>query len=173
MRRRGLLGERRLDLVPAEEFDELQADIDRRAAGAEVLSACLRRFPGTAQAITGRQARDAARKALRDYRGASETPPGLSTEKPSSVTAWWCPRCGGIDAPRECIDVCIRKPVEWVNATAYAQLGARAQLLADQETRMLATVRTLAFVTPKPGHEVITHAALQDTVRRALAHNAA
>ncbi len=166
-------GERRLDLVPADEFDELQADTERRAAGIEVLSECLRNCPATAEALTSRQARERSRTALRDQRTASGTPRGVDTNEPSIVTAWWCPRCGGIDAPQECIDVCIRKPVEWVNATAYAQLRERAQSLVDQESEMLAAVRALAFVTPKLGQEHKTLAALQRVARCALENSAA
>jgi len=35
------------------------------------------------------------------------------------VIVWRCEDCGGIDAPQECIDVCIWGPADWVDATSY------------------------------------------------------
>ena len=66
-------------------------------------------------------------------------------------TTWWCPRCGGVDAPQPCLGICVWRPFEWVAAEDYEQ--ARSQLgdALDEERGLRELLRRAATITPRPG----------------------
>jgi len=162
--------ERRLELVPAFEHDRL-ADQNAETAGqvAELRATVERFLAGAtgvrdaAQALAG--ARQEARATLATLR--SSAPPLPEDDVEPSV-AWWCERCGGIDAPAPCIGVCIRKPAEWVNARCYQHERAHGVRLLAERRGLIATVRALAFTSPRPGQEERHLRALSERALSAL-----
>ncbi len=144
----------RLDLIPAETFDAMLA-----AGG--VLPAAAAAFTEIAEAAAGeppdgdfeaayKELQTRARKALHDHPdGFTETPEWVGEVRPRATS--WCPVCGGLDAPMECIDVCRWVRAEWVDNDRY--LAARAELLPawQRERRLRALASQIAHVTPRDG----------------------
>ncbi len=144
----------RLDLIPAETFDAMvTADPVLRTAAAA--------FSRIVEAVAGepssgdfeaayRELQASARKALHDHPDAfTETPEWVGEVRPRATS--WCPVCGGLDAPMECIDVCRWVRAEWVDNDRY--LAARARLLPEweRERHLRTLVAQLAHVTPREG----------------------
>lgn len=151
----------RFDVVPAADVDELA-----QAAGAwERRAAALRPVVATlAAGDSGRvvieseadaeAAFRAARAGARDALAVLGPPPpvaGLDEEPIEPVTTWWCPDCGGLDAPQPCIGICIRPQLTWANAALYVPLRERALAARGSARELEAIVRALAMVTPRAG----------------------
>jgi hypothetical protein len=68
-----------------------------------------------------------------------------------TTVVWRCPDCGGLEATQPCIGVCIWRPLEWVEAAAFAT--ARAQALRDLELErsLFDLVARFVRVTPRDG----------------------
>jgi hypothetical protein len=145
----GCGGERRLDLVPAQAHDELVEAAAATEARVQALRAAVRPLTAAPPADAERAYRalqDAARAALH----AHAEPPPLD-ERERVRTTWWCPSCGGIDAPQPCLGICVWRPFEWVEAGHYEQARARARAAHDQERSLRALLRRAASVTPRQG----------------------
>jgi hypothetical protein len=147
--------ERKLEIVSAGEHDELTAlGVTRRArieALSEVVEELQRGAPdhGEWQRAYGslqQSARSVLRRCAAEARAAQRLP-----EDAESVIVWRCPQCGGLDAPQECIGVCIWRPSEWVNVNLYEAELSRAQLDFELERSLLGLVARLAFVAPREG----------------------
>jgi hypothetical protein len=124
----------------------------RERAGA--FAAIVRSFAATDPDRAGTEAayrsfQQAARDVLRRYPDRSRD--GDDDEPSQRVKTWWCPDCGGIDAPQPCLGVCIRRPIEWVPAARYEQETAIALAERERERILRALLRDLAFVTPREG----------------------
>ena len=141
--------EERLDLVPAGEHDELVALAEACHAGARRLHDVVRSLTGAAPADPQAAYRDLqlrARAALRDQ------PASPALPEPAHVsTTWWCPGCGGVDAPQPCIGVCVWRRVEWVAAERYEEARERARRALDEERHLRSLLRRAATATPRPG----------------------
>jgi hypothetical protein len=154
--------EQRFDLVPAEEHDELIAWTRACHARAAVLRAVVR--PLTAQSPPAdaerayRELQRAARSALDEHE-----PVALAPRAPVSTT-WWCPQCGGVEAPQPCIGVCVWRPVEWIAAARYGEARAEADRALGAEGALLALARRAVTVTPRPGQWERGWAALASVV---------
>ena len=173
----GGCSERKLELVSGDDYDELAAaaaDCRARVQGLRAVAGELARTepgPGGWQAAYEAVQRS-ARAALRRYRPAPDGPGGTggtggTLPAAGTVTVWRCPDCGSVDAPQECIGVCIWHPAEWVEATAYEAERLRAAADLDSERALAGLLRTLAYVTPRAGHWEQSWRALQAEARRA------
>jgi hypothetical protein len=168
----GGCSERKLELVSGDDYDELAAaaaDCRARVPGLRGVAWELARTepgPGEWQAAYEALQRS-ARAALRRYHPAPGGPgdPGDPLPVADTVTVWRCPDCGSVDAPQECIGVCIWHPAEWVEATAYEAERLRAAADLETERALAGLVRTLAYVTPRPGHWERSWRALQAEAR--------
>jgi hypothetical protein len=140
--------EERFDLVPAEEHDELVAWTEACHARADALRGAVR--PLTAEAPADRET--AYRELQRAARTALREQPPVALPEPAPVsTTWWCPDCGGLEAPQPCIGICVWRPVQWVAAARYDEARAAAQRAVAQETAWRAVARRAATVTPRAG----------------------
>jgi hypothetical protein len=160
--------ERKLELVPASDYDRAQTQGDAAAAQIEKLRLLLESFVASdsadpAQALPGLAA--SARAVLRD---APATSVVAEDEETEPVVTWWCPRCGGIDAPQPCIGVCISRPVEWANRQDFDRVRDRRASLLDQLRELTDVARALGFVTPRSGQEERNWQALQARASQAL-----
>jgi hypothetical protein len=145
--------ERKLELVDAYAHDQLEEHASAAQARCVALRALAVRLaseqPGPGEwEHAYRSLQQAARSVL------GERPPeGDAEDEPAAIaTTWWCPRCGGIDAPQPCIGVCVWRPVEWVRAEDYEAARARARAAHVQERALRSLLGTLATVTPRAGH---------------------
>jgi hypothetical protein len=111
-----------------------------------------------------------ARSALRETTNRAPQEPDVPDEV-DRITAWRCLTCGWTEAPRECLGVCVRNPVEMVPATEYDELRARADYPRRQLEALGAVVRQFAWVRPRAGESERTWQALQAHGRAALAHD--
>ena len=167
--------ERRLELVPAALHDALRHDRELAESEHAQLRAAVERFraagpPAPKDVVDALRtaSQDAARALAEVRQPESSRFVGAADEL---VVAWWCPRCGGVDAPQPCIDVCIHRPVEWVSARLFADEQRRYNDVLERNRRLADTLVTLAFLTPRPGTEARNWLALQDRARAALEHD--
>lgn len=149
----GDCSEHRLPLVQADDFDALCLAVETARASLKVLAPVARSLTDTPPSEQRCQEaygalRIAARAALDHARPADER---CDWGTPAVRIGWWCAQCGNVDAYEPCIDVCIWRDAEWVNAglyTAEYERGA-GDLRAAQALRGL--LRQIAAVAPLDG----------------------
>jgi hypothetical protein len=139
--------------------------LDRRVAQLRELAAAL--VDQTPPAWT--ELRDQARQAVR-----LPAPPEPEVDV---LEAWGCPRCGRIDAPQQCLGICVRRPGAVADVSEYRQLAARSEAVATADAALMHLARMVASVRPRPGQEEQTREALRIRARelpmRVLLINAA
>jgi len=168
----GTCPERRVELVRGSEYDQLAAAgmaCRDRIRGLQAVAAELAQADPADGEWEGAYGalQQSARAALRRFRQVPEDRDDLAFPA-QTVVVWRCPDCGGVDAPQECIDVCIWRPAQWVDAACYEQERSRA--LADREAErfLAALLGRLAFATPRAGQWERSLRALQTQARRML-----
>ncbi len=144
--------EERLDLVGADAMAELAAERRRSRSAAVALRELVSATAGlTADGDSAEHAypqlQAMAREALRTH------PPGAAAgaPEPRAATVWWCPDCGGADAPQPCLGVCVWHPVDWVRRELWDTELAGWEADLEQELALRRFARQVAFVTPRPG----------------------
>ncbi len=169
----GACSERRLELVSGSDYDELTA----------VAAACRVRIEGFG-AVVGELARtepgpgevrvayaalqQSARSALRRCRPAAGGRGDELLSPADTVIVWRCEDCGGVDAPQECIDVCIWGPADWVDAALYESQRSRAAVDREVEQSLAGLLRRFASATPRDGQWERSWRAFQSQARLAL-----
>ncbi len=144
--------ERKLELVDAAAHDELVAAAEAAEASAAAFSPVALALAGPPPQATEaesayRSLQAAARRLLRANPHGEDPDPA-----PVEVaTTWWCPRCGGVDAPQPCLGICVWRPVEWVPVERYEAACARAGTARADERRLRSLLRRAAAVTPSAG----------------------
>jgi hypothetical protein len=94
---------------------------------------------------------------------------GIDLEHPAEpAITWWCPVCGGIDAPEECLGICIWRPVAWVERSLYERRREQAMSASRDEQCLRGLVRRIAFVTPRAGQWERGWNAIQADARETL-----
>ena len=109
-----------------------------------------------------------ARSALRQLNLNNPEHPRAADEV-DRIAAWYCPNCGAIEAPRNCLGICIRRPVEAVPAAQYDKARERYERARRATAELSGVVRQLAWVTPRPGEWERTARALHARALQALA----
>lgn len=160
--------ERKLELVAASELDALidleQASRARAQALRSVLSRFLAAPDGPPPDGSPALARAALRRHGREWAAASRA---LEAEV-EPVVAWWCERCGGLDAPAPCLGVCLRRSAQWASLDALRRRREVAARRLEDEQRLAGAVRALALTHPRPGREAQHAEALAELAGRAL-----
>lgn len=160
--------EHRLELVSAADFDGLEADRSAVRARIEAFRLVVDALAAAEPAPDGWEA------AYRATQGAAlavlkcHTTSDHSDEPAEYVTTWWCAGCGAIDAPQPCLGICIWRPAEWVNRTAYEPERSRAAAERDAERILVRLLRRAAFVTPRDDQWERNWRALHADAREAL-----
>lgn len=67
------------------------------------------------------------------------------------VVAWWCNRCGGVDAPQPCLGICVWHSVDWTPYDTYARLRERVIAAYEMYRRERSLVWRLVHTTPRRG----------------------
>ena len=169
----GACRERRLELVGGSDYDELTAVAAACRVRVERLRALVgelaRTEPGPGE---WRAAYEALQQSARSvWRGSGPAARGRDEERPSpaqTVIIWRCEDCGGVDAPQECIDVCIWGPADWVDAASYEAERSRAARDREVERPLAGLLRRFAFATPRDGQWERSWRAFQSEARLAL-----
>jgi hypothetical protein len=142
--------EQKLELVRAAADEQLV----RLAAAAR---ACIEAFGPVAEKLRSpfedetryRALQQQARDALHLH--PDDSAAQVDWDAPSEpVTTWWCPECGGLEAPQPCLGICIWRPVEWVRLDVYESHREAALAERDWERRLRQLLRSVAWVTPRP-----------------------
>ena len=169
----GACRERRLELVSGSDYDELTAvtaarrdRIDRYGA---VVGELARTEPGPGEWRAAYEAlQRSARSVLRRSGPAAGDRGDELPARAETVTVWRCGDCGGVDAPRECIDVCLWGPADWVDAALYEPQRSRATVDREVERSLAGLLRRFAFTTPRDGQWERSWRALQSQARLAF-----
>ncbi len=169
----GACRERRLELVSGGDYDDLAAAAAAcrlRIEGLwDVVGELARREPGPGEWRAAYEAvRQSARSALRRSGPAARGRHDELLSPAETVIVWRCQECGGVDAPQECIDVCIWGPVDWVDAASYESERSRAAVDREVEQSLAGLLRRLAFATPRDGQWERSWRAFQSQARLAL-----
>ena len=153
------------DDVPLDLVDV--AHVEAAAARLEALEARIFALRPLAEAVAAGSAGDlpAARSRAREL---GRLPAARAATEPEVVQAWGCPDCGRIEAPQPCLGICVRRPVLMADASEQRALAERAAQAARFEHGLAALARMVAHVTPRPGAEERTWAALAARARSAL-----
>jgi hypothetical protein len=169
----GACRERRLELASGSDYDELTAVAAAcrvRIKGFwAVVGELARREPGpgevrVAYAALQQQARSVLRRS-----GPAAGGRGDELLSPAeTVIVWRCQDCGGVDAPQECIDVCIWGPADWVDAALYESQRARAAADREVEQSLAGLLRRFASATPREGQWERSWDAFQSQARLTL-----
>ncbi len=169
----GACRERRLELVSGGDYEELTAATAARRVRIEGLwavvgeLACTEPGPGEWR-IAYEAVQQSARSALRRFRPAAESRDDELLSPAQTVIVWRCEDCGGVDAPQECIDVCIWGPADWVDAASYEPERSRAAVDREVEQSLTGLLRRFAFATPRDGQWERGWRAFQSQARLAL-----
>ena len=169
----GACREHRLELVSGGDYDELAAAAAAcrvRIEGLwDVTGELARTEPGPGEWQAAYEAvRPSARSALRRLRPAAEGRGDELLSSAETVIVWRCQDCGAVDAPQECIDVCIWGPADWVDAASYESERSRAAFDREVEQSLAGLLRRFAFATPRDGQWERSWRAFQSQARLAL-----
>lgn len=155
----GGCSEHRLPLVTAGDYDEL-------CAVARLAHSSVAELVPIAQVLTDEAPSErecvvlqrTLRIAAREARDRVGTPDKRDWAAPNR-TGWWCAECGNVDKPEPCIDVCIWRDAEWVNAALYSDQyeGCADDLRTARAADAL--LRRFVAVTPRERHCVDTRRA--------------
>jgi hypothetical protein len=146
--------EQRLGVVRAaavEQIIGLRASLQPQLAALRAAAAAFAssETPSADLAAAYRRHQAEARAVLRRF---PEIDAGWLDEPAEPAEVWWCAACDAVDAPQPCLDVCIWRPVAWVPLAEYAHERQSALEERAAVQRVRATVRLLAFTTPRAGH---------------------
>ena len=169
----GPCSERKLELVSGGLYDELTA-----AAAAcririqqlrVVIEELARTEPGPDEwRAAYEELQQSARSVLRRFGSASGGWDDGLLSPAKTVIVWRCPDCGGLDAPQPCLDVCIWRPADWVDATSYESERSRAASDREVEQSLAGLLRMLASATPRDGQWERSWRAFQSQARLAF-----
>ena len=84
------------------------------------------------------------------------------------IEGWGCPRCGRVDAPQQCLGICIRRPGLVADITEYREYAAHAQRMAESDRTLSAFAHIVGGVHPRPGREQQTVEGLRPRARQLL-----
>lgn len=147
--------EERLDLVAAADLEALAATEQAARARIEALLPAVRMLveqqpaAGELRQAYGAVAR-AAREALHGAPAPARWPPRLGDpDGPLRIDVWRCRDCGAVDAPQECLGICIWRRFEWVTIGDWQRRSAHAEAVGVLEHRISGLLGRLAFATPR------------------------
>ncbi len=169
----GACRDRRLELVSGSDYDELMAVAaacrDRIEGFRAVVGELARTEPGSGEWRVAYEAlQQSARSVLRRSGPAAGDRGDELPSRAETLIVWRCEDCGGVDAPQECIDVCIWGPADWVDAALYEPRRSRAAVDREVERSLAGLLRRFAFTTPRDGQCERSWRAFQSQARLAF-----
>ncbi len=169
----GACRERRLELVSGGDYDELTAAAAACRVRLEGFGAVVGDLasaePGPGEWRVAYEAlQQSARSVLRHSGPAAGDRDDELPSCAETVIVWRCEDCGGVDAPQECIDVCIWGPADWVDVALYEPQRSRATADREVERSLAGLLRRFAFTTPRDGQWERSWRAFQSQARLAF-----
>lgn len=143
----------RLELVAVEDLDALESALRATQARIDALLPVARALaappPERLESVYRSVARS-ARAALHDAPAAVVWPAPLGDpDGPLRIDVWRCAICGAVDAPQECLGICIWRRFEWVGLDDWKRLDSRAHAASVLERRLTGLLGRLAYATPR------------------------
>ena len=94
-----------------------------------------------------------------------KTPQAVPPDERAEI--WLCAACGMVEAPRDCLGICVRRTGDFVRAEDHDALSARIER-ARLEARILAALaRQIGWTVPRPGQSERMRAALRSMATKA------
>jgi hypothetical protein len=150
----GICRERKLELVASDEYDEL---VDAATASRSRIQALL---PIVTELASGPPRRPDPGGRYESLRGRArvvlnEAAPlsreAIAASSAETTAVWRCPDCGGLEETQPCIGVCIWRPVDWVELSAFESERARALKDLELERALFALLTRFTRVRPREG----------------------
>jgi hypothetical protein len=165
----GTCDHRKLELVRSTEYAELYEEataVVEQVKGLLAVVEHIAALPREGEEMTSsyRFLQNRARDVVRDLVPAQNTP--LPAAERSLV--WRCSTCDQIEAPQECLEICIRPVEEYVCASHYDELMGLVTAGRTQSRTLCALVRQLAWASPRAGQWERTLQAFQGQARSLL-----
>lgn len=135
-------------LTLSERLDSLRELARQAAAACESEKAFL---------AGGERLRTQAKKLLQSTPETQEPP--IAAEERNEV--WECTSCGQVEAPRECLGICIRRKGEFVRGEDHDALSARIEKNRRDVRRLTTFARQIGWAVPRPGQSERTLEALR------------
>jgi hypothetical protein len=161
-----------VDLVRAKDHDEARAQVGKalRYAGTlrELLLQLVSKMPEPGAPIPNKWAETHSTMQQQARSVLHEIEPSGALEEVDRITAWRCLTCGWTEAARECLGVCVRNRVDFVDAGEYDDVSAQYDQAHRQVGKFAAVARQLAWVRPRPGEEERTWQSLRSQAETAL-----
>ena len=167
----GACDERTFDLVLAKDYDTAGTQVSAALRQADTLRTFLHRLvaeipePGTPAANDWEESRRTLQAEAKLVLHETTEP----LEEVDRITAWRCMTCGWTEVPRECLGVCVRDRVQFVEASDYDGASSRYVDAHRHVTELTAVVRQFAWVTPRPGEVERTWISVRSQALAALA----
>ncbi len=164
----------RLELVAAGDLQALQAAGELATARVQGALPVLRELTDRESVDDWQQAYTTlsghARELLHDAWAGAE-PIGAETTLAAAprIEVWRCPDCGSVDAPQECLGICIWRRFEWVRAAELDRRQPRVEDAIKLERRVHGLLGRIAFATPREGAWERSWRALSSQARESLA----
>jgi hypothetical protein len=167
----GTCYDRRVELVHVASHNRLLGELHEERRRGDVFAALVARVAAAEPAAGGweaayRQLQAAARAAVYEAGPALEP----STEEDDVVSGWWCASCGRLDAPQQCLGICVHRPDELVRDDVHAGVAAEAAAARLHAAELGALARRAAWSTPRAGHWEDSGRALVEEARRLVGH---
>ncbi len=147
---------RKIDIVSAakyadllETLEQLGDEVERsRVLVHEVASLTTdpRDWESACKSLGGR-----ARAVLSASHAAAATPPDAADIAAERMTIWRCATCGQVEAPQECLGICIRRNGEFVGAEDHDHIVEKVAVAREKARGLGALLRQLAWVSPRDG----------------------
>ena len=120
---------------------------------AERLTALVRQVAGVPAnppdaAETFRSLQQQARECLRTIPAASQERPADAAER---VAVWLCRSCGHIEAPQQCLGICIRRSQDCVRASDHERVVQQMAGLWKRAGELRRLANLLSWVAPREG----------------------
>lgn len=64
---------------------------------------------------------------------------------------WLCAACGMVEAPRDCLGICVRRTGDFVRADDHDALSARIEKARLEARSLLTLARQIGWTIPRPG----------------------
>ena len=101
---------------------------------------------GFARALEGlrQRAKDLLARAPRE-----QAPQAVPDDERAEI--WLCAVCGMVEAPRDCLGICVRRTGDFVRADDHDSLGARITGARAENRPLAALARQIGWSVPRPG----------------------
>jgi hypothetical protein len=89
-----------------------------------------------------------------------QAPPAVPPDERAEI--WLCAACGVVEAPRDCLGICVRRTGDFVGAADHDALSARIEMARLEARSLAALARQTGWTVARPGQAGRMRAALRN-----------